>query len=40
MKKFKFLILGLVVFLSIIIFVVVKCGNENLNSGKEDKSDS
>ncbi|MCE6061691.1 variable surface lipoprotein [Mycoplasmopsis agalactiae] len=40
MKKSKFLILGSVASLSTITFVAAKCGNENLNSGKEDKSDS
>lgn len=40
MKKSKFLFLGSVASLSAIPFVAAKCGNENLNSGKEDKSDS
>ncbi|TKA59172.1 hypothetical protein MBOVa_4030 [Mycoplasmopsis bovis 8790] len=40
MRKSKFLILGSVASLSSIPFVAAKCGNENQNSTKEDKSDS
>ncbi|MBT1345297.1 variable surface lipoprotein [Mycoplasma bovis] len=40
MKKSKFLILGSIVSLGSIPFVAAKCGNENQNSIKEDKTDS
>ncbi len=40
MKKSKFLILGSIASLGAIPFVAAKCGNENQNSIKEDKTDS
>ncbi|WP_226056445.1 variable surface lipoprotein [Mycoplasmopsis bovis] len=40
MKKSKILILGSIASLGAIPFVAAKCGNENQNSIKEDKTDS